>query len=149
MKIIETRPDEPDALLLIDELSQNLKSITGNSGKNSFNLNDVCIPRSLFVVAYNENGEGIGCGGLRPINENIAEVKRMFAKAKGIGVGTEILHYLEIKAQKFGYSTLWLETRLINKRAVLFYEKKGYHRISNYGKYINNPKAVCFEKRII
>ena len=73
----------------------------------------------------------------------------MFAKTKAIGVGSEILHHLENQAQKLGYSAIWLETRLINKRAISFYEKKGYHRISNYGKYVNKPEAVCFEKNII
>jgi len=133
----------------MDELSKNLELITGDSGKNSFNPNDVCVPRSLFVVAYNEYGEAIGCGAIRPINQDVAEVKRMFAKTKAIGVGSEILHHLENQAQKLGYSAIWLETRLINKRAVSFYEKKGYHRISNYGKYVNKPEAVCFEKNII
>lgn len=149
MRIIETQPNTQDAISLIEQLSNSLEVITGDSGKNSFNSNDVCVPRSLFVVAYNEDGEAIGCGAIRPINEDVAEVKRMFAKTKAIGVGSEILHYLENYAQKLGYSALWLETRLINKRAVSFYEKKGYHRISNYGKYVNKSEAVCFEKNII
>lgn len=149
MRIIETQPNTQDAISLMEKLSNSLEVITGDSGKNSFNSNDVCVPRSLFVVAYNEDGEAIGCGAIRPINEDVAEVKRMFAKTKAIGVGSEILHYLENHAQKLGYSALWLETRLINKRAVSFYEKKGYHRISNYGKYVNKSEAVCFEKNII
>ncbi|BCZ48881.1 N-acetyltransferase [Clostridium gelidum] len=149
MRITETQPNTQDAIDLMKKLSENLKLITGDSGKNSFNSNDVCVPRSLFVVAYNEYGEAIGCGAIRPINQDVAEVKRMFAKTKAIGVGSEILHHLENQAQKLGYSAIWLETRLINKRAVSFYEKKGYHRISNYGKYVNKPEAVCFEKNII
>jgi len=149
MRIIETQPNTQDAIDLMKKLSENLELITGDSGKNSFNPNDVCVPRSLFVVAYNEYGEAIGCGAIRPINQDVAEVKRMFAKTKAIGVGSEILHHLENQAQKLGYSAIWLETRLINKRAVSFYEKKGYHRISNYGKYVNKPEAVCFEKNII
>jgi N-acetylglutamate synthase-like GNAT family acetyltransferase len=149
MKIIATHPDVSDALLLMDELSKSLESITGSTGRNSFNLKDVYVPRSLFVVAYGEDGEAIGCGAIRPINEDVAEVKRMFAKTKAVGVGTAILHYLEIEAKKMGYSALWLETRLINKQAVSFYESRGYHHISNYGKYVNNPEAVCFEKNII
>jgi len=148
MRIIETQPNTQDAIDLMEKLSKNLELITGDSGKNSFNPNDVCVPRSLFVVAYNEYGEAVGCGAIRPINEDVAEVKRMFAKTKAIGVGSEILHHLENQAQKLGYSALWLETRLINKRAVSFYEKKGYHRISNYGKYVNKPEAVCFEKKL-
>ncbi|AAK80490.1 N-acetylglutamate synthase-like GNAT family acetyltransferase [Clostridium acetobutylicum] len=149
MRIIETQPSTQDAINLMEELSKNLEFITGDSGKNSFNSNDVCVPRSLFVVAYNKDDEAIGCGAIRPINEDVAEVKRMFAKTKAIGVGSEVLQHLEKQAQKLGYSYLWLETRLINKRAVSFYEKKGYHRISNYGKYVNKPEAVCFEKKII
>lgn len=149
MKIVETNPNTPDALLLIDELSDKLESITGDSGKSSFNSNDVCVPRSLFVMAYNEAGEAIGCGGIRPINESIAEVKRMFAKTKSMGIGTEILFYLETQARKLGYSVLWLETRFINEQAVSFYENRGYYHIPNYGKYVNNPKAVCFEKKLI
>lgn len=149
MRITETQANTQDAINLMEELSKSLEFITGDSGKNSFNSNDVSVPRSLFVIAYNEEGEAIGCGAIRPINEEVAEVKRMFAKTKAIGVGSEILKYLENGAKKLGYSALWLETRLINERAVAFYEKNGYHRISNYGKYVNKPEAVCFEKNII
>lgn len=149
MKIIKKSPNEPEALILMEELSKSLEAITGDSGKNSFNSNDVCVPRSLFVIAYDEAGEAIGCGGIRPINESIAEVKRMFAKTKTKGVGTQILSYLETQARKLGYSALWIETRLINERAVTFYKNRGYYEIPNYGKYVDNPKAICFEKKII
>lgn len=149
MNIVEKKPNEPDAMILIDELSKSLEDITGSSGKDSFNVNDVCVPRSLFAVAYNENGDAVGCGGIRPINENIAEVKRMFAKIKANGIGTEILSYLEMQAQKLGYSALWVETRLINEQAVSFYKKMGYGQIQNYGKYVGNVNAICFEKKLI
>ena len=144
--IKEEDPNTSDAFLLMAELSKTLEMITGDSGKSSFNINDVCIPRSLFVIARNDKGEAVGCGAIRPINENIAEVKRMYAKTKAKGIGSQILSYLEIHAQKFGYSALWLETRLVNQQAVSFYEKSGYHRISNYGKYVHRPESVCFEK---
>nr|WP_242841152.1 GNAT family N-acetyltransferase [Clostridium akagii] len=85
---------------------------------------------------------------MRQINENIAEVKRLFAKTSKMGIGTEVLLYLETQARKLGYHALCLETRLINEQAVSFYENRGYYNIRNYGKYINNPKAICFEKKI-
>jgi ribosomal protein S18 acetylase RimI-like enzyme len=47
-----------------------------------------------------------------------------------------------------GYSELWLETRLINHKAVRFYEKNGYVRIENYGPYIGRKEAVCFSKAL-
>jgi N-acetylglutamate synthase-like GNAT family acetyltransferase len=148
MKIIEKNPNESDAIILMEELSQTLEAITGASGKSSFNSEDVCVPRSLFVIAYDEKDQPIGCGAIRPIDENIAEVKRMFAKVKTNGVGTEILSYLEMQAKRLGYSALWLETRLINEKAVSFYKKRGYSKIPNYGKYINKSNAICFEKKL-
>lgn len=109
MKIIEKSPNETEAILLMEELSRNLESITGDSGKSSFNSNDVCVPRSLFVIAYNDDGEAIGCGCIRPITESVAEVKRMFAKIKAMGVGSKILSYLETQARKLGYSFFGLK----------------------------------------
>ena len=149
MKIIEKSSNTPEAILLMNELSEILESITGDSGKSSFNPNDICGSNAVFVIAYNQNEEAIGCGAIRPIDEKTAEVKRMYAKTKAKGVGTEILCYLEKRAQEIGYSVLRLETRLVNKRAVSFYESRGYHRILNYGKYVNKPEAICFEKSIV
>jgi len=148
MRIIERSPMDADAIILMEELSKTLISITGDSGKNSFNSDDVCISRSLFVIAYDESDEAVGCGAIRPIDENIAEVKRMFAKVKTKGVGSNILSYLEIEAKKLGYSSLYVETRIINEHAVSFYKNRGYCKISNYGKYTNNTKAICFEKKL-
>lgn len=149
IKIIEEHPDTYNAIRLMDELSRDLKAITGSSGRNSFSPDDVCVPRSVFAMAYDETGEAIGCGAFRPIDGDVAEVKRMYARTKAAGVGTEILCYLETRAKQLGYSVLRLETRLVNKRAAAFYEKRGYHRIPNYGKYADRPEAVCFEKSII
>ncbi len=140
--IKEEDPNTPNAIQLMDELSDVLESITGNSGRNSFSASDICGERAIFVIAYNENGEAVGCGAIRPIDDNSAEFKRMYAKEKGNGIGTKVLTYLEAKAQELGYTALRLETRLINQRAVAFYENRGYYRILNYGKYVNRPEAV-------
>ena len=50
MRIVERSLMEADAILLMEELSETLRSITGHNGKNSFNSDDVCVPRSLFVI---------------------------------------------------------------------------------------------------
>lgn len=146
MKIIKKDPNHSDSILLMEELSETLAKITGDSGENSFDPKEVCVPHSLFVVAYDHEENAIGCGAFRPINEDVAEVKRMFSKDKSKGVGGEILSYLEKEAYNMGYSKIWLETRIINERAVEFYKKRGYHQIPNYGKYVGNEKAICFEK---
>jgi GNAT superfamily N-acetyltransferase len=145
-EIKEVDVDSADALKLLDELSQTLEAITGNSGKGSFDTSDVKVFGSLFAVAYSTKGETLGCGAIRPMEDGIAELKRMYARYKGAGIGSNILSYLETNAKLLGYSALRLETRLINTNAVSFYEASGYKRIPNYGKYAGRTEAVCFEK---
>ena len=127
------------------ELSELLKEITGESGESSFNLEDLMNYRSLFAIAR-YHGEPIGCGVLRPINETTAELKRMYSRKNGIGVGSKILTYLEKEAKNLKYSIIRLETRLINEKAIQFYKGKGYYLIPNYGRYIGRKDAICFEK---
>ncbi len=148
ISISKEDPNTPEAVKLLDELSETLAGITGSSGRGSFDPSDVCVPKALFVIARNHSGEAIGCGAFRPMDEYTAEVKRMYARSKAAGIGSRILAFLEAQAKEMGYSTLRLETRLVNEQAVKFYESRGYHRIPNYGKYINKPEAVCFEKRL-
>lgn len=147
--IFADSPFSQDAIDLMNELSDCLQSITGGSGRNSFHPNDVCSSRSLFVIAKNKSGNAIGCGAFRPVDEITAEIKRVYAKQKGLGIGSRILSFLEQKAISMGYRRLLVETRLINKQAVSFYEHKGYNKIPNYGNYENRPDAVCFEKILI
>ncbi|WP_199825316.1 GNAT family N-acetyltransferase [Gorillibacterium timonense] len=118
-------PNTLDAKMLMNLLSDTLESITGDSGRSSFDVSDIGVPRSLFVIARNGDGAPIGCGAIRPVDFHRAELKRMYAQSKGNGVGTAILSYLETQAQHLGYSAIWLETRVVNKEAVFFYEKRG------------------------
>jgi hypothetical protein len=148
IKIMPEDPKSNDSIKLMDELSSILENITGNDGKSSFNPDDVSVPKSLFVIARDSNNSPIGCGAIRPINDNIAEIKRMYTRKSNCGIGRKLLVFLENEAKKYGYKIIRLETRKININAVKFYTNNGYKIIQNYGKYINNNMAVCFEKQI-
>lgn len=148
LTITNEDPESPAAAQLIDALSETLAKITGDSGKSSFDPDDIRGTRGRFVIARTTIGFPVGCGAFRPIDESIAEVKRMYAIPGTLGVGSAVLAHLEKEARILGYSQLWLETRIINHRAVSFYEKKGYCRIPNFGKYVDRPEAVCFAKKL-
>ena len=141
-------PGHPDALTLLDSLSAALAAITGSSGRSSFDPDDVTVQRALFVLARDDRNTPVGCGAYRPLSPGIAEVKRMYASPGTVGLGGAILEFLEQKAAADGYEALWLETRLVNDRAIRFYGRHGYARIPNFGKYIGRPEAVCFGKRL-
>lgn len=145
--IIESDPGASISKPLIDGLSNTLKSITGSDGRNSFSDWEPN-PRAVFVVAL-LGDEPVGCGALRPVNPETAEVKRMYAKYPGKGIGTEILTYLEEFAIQVGYKKIWLETRIVNQTACRFYSKSGYSQIPNYGQYTDRKECICFEKSLI
>lgn len=146
--LIEEDPTAPESVLLMAELSTALEAITGDSGRASFDPDDVRGPAACFVVARSDSGAALGCGAFRPLEPGVAEIKRMYTRHGTSGVGSAVLRYLEGEAQALGYQAVWLETRLVNRRAMDFYEARGYQRIANYGKYIGNPLAVCFEKQL-
>ena len=148
MRIDQVSPDNPEAVRLLKQLSDALASITGDSGTSSFDPADMGRSGTCFVIAYDVQGQAAGCGAYRPLSQDTAELKRMYAVPGGRGVGVTILNYLEAKAISDGYREIWLETRLVNRRAVSFYQKTGYRRIANFGKYVGRPEAACFAKRL-
>jgi GNAT superfamily N-acetyltransferase len=150
MKIViqAESPFSADAFALMAELSAELEALTGSGGALSFDAAHADCPRGVFAVARDEQGRAVGCGALRRLDDDTAEIKRVYARQKGAGVGSAVLEYLENQARQFGYSRLVLETRKVNKKAVAFYLAKGYKVIENFGKYRGREEAVCFEKRI-
>ncbi|MFS7195388.1 GNAT family N-acetyltransferase [Rahnella inusitata] len=141
-------PFSSESHRLIEMLSAELAAITGDNGKSNFTVEAMYDDKALWVLAKNAHGEAIGCGAIRPLTQNTAELKRMFSDRSVPGVGGALLTFLETSAKDMGYSELRLETRYINHRAVNFYEKNGYIRIENYGPYIGRTEAVCFSKAL-
>ena len=136
-----------EATPLIQELSEELEKITGSSGRSSFQLNAMEKKRAGFFIAYLD-GEAIGCGAIQEYTSKIAEIKRMYSRKRGSGVGRAIIVALENEAQKLKYHFIILETRKVNSTAVSFYLNNGYQVCNNYGKYIGRNEAICFIKKI-
>lgn len=139
--------DSPEATLLMRELSEELTRITGNSGTASFDVDDMRDARSVFAIARLD-GEPVGCGAIRSYNERVAELKRMYAKHKGIGVGTSLLAFLEQESVRLGYKRILLETRRVNEAAIRFSLANGYEVCENYGRYAGRAEAICFSKKL-
>ena len=143
-------PYGADCLALIAELTGELSArYDDDGGASSFTPDDALVPSSAFLVAR-VDGQPVGCGAIRPLDSATAEVKRMYVspKARGRGVGRQILRDLESRARQLGYALLPLETGLKQPEAIGLYESEGYVRVECYGKYSGNPLSVCFEKRL-
>lgn len=123
-----------DAEQLIRELSAELAALYGVSdGSAGFKPEDVEAPRSAFVIARH-NGYPVGCGALRPLDEQTGEVKRMYTRSdyRRQGVAQAVLEELERLAVVFGYSAIKLQTGPKQLNAAALYERVGYYRIPRF-----------------
>jgi N-acetylglutamate synthase-like GNAT family acetyltransferase len=109
--------------------------------------NDALVPRSVFFIARFD-GQAVGCAALRPVESEVAEVKRMYVAptARRRGIARHMLAELERTAVEFGYRVLRLETGDRQPEAIALYESSGFRRIPAYGCHVHDPLSICFEK---
>jgi putative acetyltransferase len=109
----------------------------------------VSVPRSVFLVVRSE-GKAIGCGALVPMEEELAEIKRMFVVPgeRRHGIANKILNELERFAREFDYDAIRLETGVKQPESIALYGKDGFYRVPNFHPFEDDATAVCFEKRI-
>ena len=101
------------------------------------------------IVLCKENNEFIGCVAIRKIDEENAEMKRMWIKTnqQGKGIGSALLHKAIELAKECGYKKIKLDTLSHMTPAMNLYKKHGFVEIPAY---YHNPhaSAVFFEKLI-
>jgi DNA-binding MarR family transcriptional regulator/predicted GNAT family acetyltransferase len=102
-------------------------------------------PHGTFVVARSD-GDPVACGGVMPLAEGVAEIKRMWVREdwRGAGLGARMLRHLEDEARTAGYALVRLDTNSTLVEAIAMYERAGYRSIERYN---DNPYARrWFEK---
>jgi GNAT superfamily N-acetyltransferase len=84
-------------------------------------------PRAGFFVLY-ARGRPVGCGGVRSLGPELAEIKRMFvtAAARGRGHGRRLLAELEQRAAAAGARRVRLLSTEVLTEALALYESAGY-----------------------
>jgi GNAT superfamily N-acetyltransferase len=90
------------------------------------------------------DGEPVGCVGLRRIDDQTAELKRMYVRphARGRGIARELLAACEREALELGYAQLWLETGTMQPEAVTLYLSSGYEPIPAFGQYAGQSLSI-------
>jgi GNAT superfamily N-acetyltransferase len=69
-------------------------------------------------------------------------------EARGRGLSRRVLTALEDEARALGYSLVRLETGNLQTEAIGLYASAGFGPIPRYGPFANDPRSVCFEKRL-
>jgi GNAT superfamily N-acetyltransferase len=98
-------------------------------------------PDGLFVVVRAEaDGALAGCGAVQRLDDQTAEIKRMWVNPdfRGHGLGRRILTHLEDQAGQLGHGRVVLDTNGTLREAIALYQRTGYHAIERYN---DNPYA--------
>ena len=106
---------------------------------------------AVVLLARDAGGEALGCGALRPLEDGVAEIKRMYVvpAARGRGLSKLVLAGLEAAARDRGWTTLRLETGPRQPEAVALYEGAGYRRIAAFDPYGDDADDSLFYERVL
>jgi putative acetyltransferase len=135
---------------LIASLNAELSAMYAEPGANHFHLDpaEVADGRGTFLVVQRD-GTPVGCGALRLLDAETAELKRMYVSpaVRGRGLGRRLVVALEEAARALGVRRLVLETGVRQAAALALYRATGFHPIPLYGEYCLSPEtSVCLGK---
>lgn len=100
-------------------------------------------PEGAFLVGWRDDVP-VACGGLKRLDEGLAEVKRVYVApaARSRGVAREVMGALEDVARGLGYARLRFDTRQPHGRALCL--SLGYVEIADYN---GNPNATFWGEK--
>jgi GNAT superfamily N-acetyltransferase len=101
----------------------------------------------VFLVVE-DAGAPVGCGGVRMLDTDRAEIKHLYLRdaARGRGWGKQLLAELEARAAQLGARELVLDTNVSLAAAGSLYRASGFDEIEPYN---DNPNATLwFRKRL-
>jgi len=137
------------ALALITELNAELLELYPEEGATHFRLapEEVSGSCGAFFVAF-VAGKPVGCGAVRRLDAETAEIKRMYVKpdVRGRGIAARILDELVSHARHLRVSRIVLETGERQPEALALYGRAGFVRIPLFGEYVDSPLSVCMAK---
>ena len=101
------------------------------------------------ILVARENGETVGCVAVRPLGEEICEMKRLYVKPahRGRRVGRELALAIIEEAKRLGYKAMRLDTVVAMKEASALYRALGFQPIEAYC-YNPLPGAMYFELKL-
>jgi GNAT superfamily N-acetyltransferase len=142
-----------EAAGLIAALNAELTATFPEPGATHFSLTGAQVDsgEGAFVIAY-LGDVAVGCGAVRRLDPQTAELKRMYVdpSVRGRGIGRALVEALEQEARLLGVTDIVLETGTRLARAIRLYEAMGFARIPLFGEYLSSPNtSLCFGKSLV
>jgi GNAT superfamily N-acetyltransferase len=150
LDVVPSGLSDPDVRALIGELNAELVAETPRS-QHFFHVgdDDVAPGRGALFALYLD-GAPVACGAVRTLDDDSAELKRMYVRPafRGRKLGAVLVDVLEAEARSLGVDQLLLETDAELTAAVRLYERAGFRPVERYGEYVDSPSSYCMGKRL-
>jgi GNAT superfamily N-acetyltransferase len=149
VEVRRTTGDDPEARALVDAMIEEVGAWyePGLPAGSSASPAELSPPGGGFVVLA-EAGRALAGGGIKRLDDEACEIKRMYVvpAARGRGLGRALLAALEDLALDMGYAVARLDTGAKQPGAQRMYECAGYEPVADYN---GNPYASYWgEKRL-
>jgi GNAT superfamily N-acetyltransferase len=152
LHVERTRADEEPGVSLLASMSAEIDDLyaelPGSLDSIPATAEQMSDPDGSFLVISDSSGP-LACGGLKRLDVETAEIKRMYVAGtqRGRGLGRRLLVELESECRRLGYRRIRLDTGSDQPAARALYESAGYRGIPDYN---GNPLAAFwFEKELV
>lgn len=139
----------PDAQVLIDAVQQEYITRYGGPDATPMRAEEFEPPSGRFLVGHVDGVLAV-CGGVRRVDAETAEIKRMYVRpeARRLGYARTMLALLERAARDAGYRRLVLESGNAQPEALALYSSSGYTPVTPYGFYRCHAEANSLGKSL-
>jgi GNAT superfamily N-acetyltransferase len=151
IEITFSDPHAPEALAMVKAMEQEIDELYADRSGSVHSVGappaEMTPPDGAFVILRSE-GRAVGGGGLKRLDSEACEIKRMYVapEVRGRGASKDLLVALEDRARELGYSIARLDTGDRQPAAVRLYENAGYRRIPSYN--ANDLATYWYEKEL-
>lgn len=155
VSLVSTAVDDPRAHALLSEYFQMRGESfpSGQSYRPVFPARESFTPPDgVFLLAVDDEGRDVGCGGIRRIGDGPRgvryEVKHLYLRpeTRGRGWGRALIDALEARARHWDAGELVLDTHHTLAAAGGLYARSGFEPIEPYN---DNPNATVWLGKVV
>lgn len=139
----------PEIAALLREHMLHMEQVSPPESRHALDINKLREPGITFWSVW-EGKELMGCGALKELDAEQAEIKSMRTSSRHLrkGVAATLLRHLIDEAKRRGYRRLNLETGAMDyfEPARSLYAKFGFTYCGPFADYIEDPNSVFMAK---
>ncbi len=141
----------PKIALFLEEHTREMKAVSPPGSNHALDLEGLKKPEITFWTVW-DKATLIGCGAIKELDAEHAEVKsmRVAASYRGKGVASKLLQHIVREAKRRGYRRLSLETGSMPHfdPARSLYEKFGFQLCAPFSTYQEDANSVFMTKEL-